>query len=98
LPLTVDGENSVGQIYAIPYLQLLGNHKLVTMQFLLPLHIFLEVRNLLKPQNLLPELQTRWIMVNNIKMLPIQMKFEFTTSKQLIKAEIKMARMNYDTI
>jgi len=94
--LTVDGENSVGQIYAMPYLKMLGNHEPVTMQFLLPLHIFLEVRNLLKPQNLPTEMQTRWIMVNNIKMLPIQMKFEFATSKQFIKAEIKMGKMNVE--
>jgi hypothetical protein len=94
-PLTVDGENSIGQKYAMPYLKLLGNHEPITMQFLLPLHIFLEVINLLKPQNTAPETQTRWIMLNNIKMLPIQMKFEFTTEKQYIKAELKMAKINH---
>jgi hypothetical protein len=92
-PLTVDGENSLGQTYAMPYLKILGSHEPVTMQFLLPLHIFLEVRNLLKPQNVPTNQQTRWIMVNNIKMLPIQMKFEFTAAKPFIQAEIKMAKM-----
>jgi hypothetical protein len=94
-PLTVDGENSLGQIYVMPYLKLLGDYEPVTMQFLFPLHIFLEVRNLLKPQDKDPEQQTRWILVNNTKMLPIQMKFEFTTSKQYIKAELKMAKINH---
>jgi hypothetical protein len=94
-PLTVDGENSIGQKYVIPYLKLLGDHEPITMQFLLPLHIFLEVINLLKPQNAPPEIQVRWILVNNIKMLPIQVKFEFSTSKQYIKAELKLAKINH---
>ena len=93
-PLTVDGENSLGETYAMPYINLLGNYEPVTMQFLFPLHVFLEVWNLLKPQNKPVEQQTRWIMIHNIKMLPIQMRFEFVVGKQYIKAEIKMAKMN----
>ena len=92
-PLTVDGTNSLGQVYAMPYLKLLGNHEPVTMQFLFPIHIFLEVINLLKPQDKSPKTQTRWIMVNNVKMLPIQMRFEFTVGKKHVKSEIKMAKL-----
>ena len=69
--LTVEGDNSLGQIYIMPYLKILGSHEPVTMQFLLPLHVFLEVRNLLKPQDVPTQMQTRWIMVNGTKMLPI---------------------------
>jgi hypothetical protein len=64
----------------------------LTEQFLFPLHAFLDVWSLLKPQNIETNKQKRWIMVNNIKTLPIQMKFEFTEGKQLIKSEIKLAK------
>ena len=94
MTLTVDGDNSLGQIYIKPYLQMLGGYEPVTEQFLFPLAIFLEVINLFKPQPGLPSSQTRWIMVHNIKMLPLQMRFEFTQGKNLVKAEIRMAKMS----
>jgi hypothetical protein len=90
--LTVDGDDSLGSVFIKPYINLLQNYEPVTEQFLFPLHVFLEVWQLLKPQNIETSHQKRWIMVDNIKYLPIQMKFEFTEGKPLIKSEIKMAK------
>jgi hypothetical protein len=92
--LRTDTENSVGQVFAKPYLELISNYEPVSCQFLLPLHQFIEVMNLLKPQDIPTSMQKRWIMVNNIKMLPIKMTFEFNEGKNTVKAEIKMANLN----
>ena len=74
----------------------MGDYEPVTEQFIFPLHIFVEVMNLLKPQNCAIGTQTRWVMVNNVKMLPVQMKFEFTEGKKYVKAEIKMAKIKIE--
>jgi len=92
--ITNNSVHSLGEIYIKPYLDMIGGYEPVTAQFLFPLHAFLEVVNLFKPQAGSPSSQTRWVMINNIKMLPLQMKFEFTQGKNFIKSEIKMAKMS----
>jgi len=91
--LIVDGEHSIGQTFIKPYLKMLGGYEPITLQFLFPANIFLQVINLFKPQSGIPEMQTRWIMVNNVKLLPLQMSFEFVQGKQYIKCQMKTAKI-----
>ncbi|MDD4847311.1 MAG: hypothetical protein PHR53_00900 [Bacteroidales bacterium] len=91
IELTAKGDYSVGELYAKPWLQFIGNYEPVTCKFLLPLHVFLDVIRLLKPQDESPAQQTRWIYAENSRMMPIQMNFEFGTG-EMILAEIKMAK------
>jgi len=60
--------------------------------FLFDLKTFLQVWNLLKPQDLPPEQQTRWVMVGSVKLLPIKMTFQFTEGKDYIFAEIEFSK------
>jgi len=90
--LCVSGENSLGKTFIEPWIHLLANHDPVTHCFLFDLKTFLQVWRLLKPQDLPPEQQTRWVMVGSIKLLPIQMTFQFTEGKDYIFAEIKFAK------
>jgi len=90
--LCVSGENSIGKIFIEPWLNLLANHEIITHKFLLDLKTFLEVWRLLKPQDMPPEQQTRWVMVGSVKLLPIKMTFQFTEGKPYILAEIEFAK------
>lgn len=87
-----EGTHSLGEDYVQPYLEMLNNYENISEKFLLPLAKALEVINLLKPQELEAENQTRWVMVNNIKMLPQQINMEFTKGKEFVVCEIKLAK------
>ena len=96
IDLKTTGENSLGQNYVKNYIERIQNYETIEMKFLLPLTKVLEVINLLKPQSVNPEMQTRFILVDNIKMLPIQMNFQFTKGSSLILTEIKLAKTILD--
>jgi hypothetical protein len=89
--LTVTGENSIGKRLIEPWLHVL-NHDSVTHTFLFDLKTFLEVWALLKPQDKPVAKQTRWVMVESVKLLPKKMTFEFTEGKEYILAEIEFAK------
>lgn len=90
--LTSTGENSVGENLIAPWLTLLSNHEIITHRFLFDLKTFLEVWLLLKPQDKPVSQQTRWVMVESVKLLPKKMTFEFTEGKEYILAEIELAK------
>jgi hypothetical protein len=89
--LCVTGENSIGENFIKPWLELL-NHESVTHKFLFDIKTFLEVWQLLKPQNKPTEQQTRWVMVESVKLLPKKITFQFTEGKDYILAEIEFAK------
>jgi hypothetical protein len=90
--LCVSGENSIGKIFIEPWIKLLSDYEPITHKFLFDLKTFLEVLRLLKPQDLPPEQQTRWVFVGSVKLLPTKMIFQFTEGKPYILAEIEFAK------
>jgi len=92
--LCVTGENSIGENFIAPWLNLLVNHETITHKFLFDVKTFLLVWRLLKPQSTTPEQQTRWVMVQSIKLLPKKITFQFTEGKDYILAEIEFAKPN----
>ena len=91
--LTVSGENSVGERWVKPWLELLAGYERVKYRFSLPLSEFLRLWQLLKPQDLSAERQTRWLMVGNVKSLPIQITFQFTEGANYVIAEVEAAKV-----
>jgi hypothetical protein len=91
--LTATGENSVGEKFVKPVLEMLSKYKKVNMKFLFPIHVFLDMIKLIKPQLETPSDQSRFVMVNNIKFLPIKMKFEFTQGRTEVLSEIQFAQI-----
>lgn len=92
LDLNTEGDKSLGETFVAPYLEMLNNYEIVSEKFLLPLSKTLEVMNLLKPQEMPAENQTRWVLINNVKMLPIKIDFVFQKNKEMVSCEINFAK------
>jgi hypothetical protein len=60
---------TLGEDYAMPALELSG-HKTLTYKLRLPKSKIQEVENLLRPSDLPPAMQTRFIIINNVKTVP----------------------------
>lgn len=67
--LTAKGANSLGEKYVRPVLELLG-HKTMTYKFRLPANMLQQVEDLLRPSELAPQRQTRFLIVRNVKSVP----------------------------
>ncbi len=89
--LTPTGSKSAGEVLVAPWLDLLSDYDKVNHKFSVPLAVFLEIIALLKPQEKNPDLQVRFVIVNQIKLIPIRMIFEFNSGKPNILAEIEFA-------
>ncbi|MDL2309376.1 hypothetical protein LJC53_07330 [Bacteroidales bacterium OttesenSCG-928-C03] len=91
ISLSVSGDHSLKQLVA-PWLEFLSSHEKVHHRFIFPLHVFLEVIRLLKPQDAPPEKQVRWALVGNIRLMPVKMDFQFTEGSGNILADIEFAK------
>ncbi len=94
--LTVDGENSVGQRWVKPWLSLLAKYEKVKCRFQLPLAMFISLWRLLKPQDESAESQTRWLMVGNVKSLPVKITFQFTEGGDTVIADVEAAKLKVE--
>ena len=92
IDITATGENSIGEVYAKPWLNFLATCEYIVYKFLVPISVFLEMISLLKPQNETTKNQKRWVLVDGVRLLPVTMTFEFMEGKEKIKAEIKFAK------
>lgn len=92
IDLKTTGSDSLGQNYMKKYVENFQQYEEIEMKFLFPLDKALEVMNLLKPQSLNSEMQTRYVMVDNVKLLPKQMNFQFTKGHDMVLSEIKFAK------
>ncbi len=92
ISLTPTGDQSVGELYVRPWLSFLSDYEKVTLKMMLPLTRFLEVWQLLKPQNTSIERQNRWILVDNVRYLPIKMTFQFKEGSRLVVANVECAK------
>ena len=90
--LTVQGDNSVGQLWVSPWLDFLANYEKVRYRFLLPLSEFLNLWRLLKPQDGREQSQTRWLLVAGVKSLPVKITFQFTEGGESVTAEVEAAK------
>lgn len=73
--LTAKGENSLGEKYIKPVLELLG-HKTITYKLRLPANMMQPVENLLRPSELPADKQTRFLIVRNVKSVPKKITFQ----------------------
>jgi hypothetical protein len=90
--LTPTGTNSIGETYAAPWLHFLASHERICHTFLLPISVFMEVLQLLKPQDVPISNQIRFVIIDSVKLMPIKMNFQFTEGSQNIIAEILFAK------
>ena len=73
--LKAKGANSLGEKYIRPVLELLG-HRTVTYKLRLPAGKMQAVEDLLRPSELEPERQTRFLIVRNVKSVPKKITFQ----------------------
>jgi hypothetical protein len=90
--LTATGTNSIGETYAAPWLRFLASHEKVCHTFLLPVTVFMEVLQLLKPQDVPIRNQIRFVIIDSVKLMPIKMNFQFTAGSRNVIAEILFAK------
>lgn len=92
ISLTATGTNSVGETYTAPWLSFLASYEKICHTFLLPVSAFMEVLQLLKPQDVPINRQTRFVIIDSVKLMPIKMTFQFTEGSRNIIAEIVFAK------
>jgi hypothetical protein len=90
--LTATGENSIGETYTAPWLRFLASHEKICHTFLLPVTIFMEMLQLLKPQDVPIQNQIRFVIIDSVKLMPIKMNFQFTEGSRNVIAEILFAK------
>ena len=78
--LTAKGGNSLGEKYVKPVLELLG-HKTITYKLRLPADMLQPVEDLLRPSELPPERQTRFIVIRNVKTVPKKITFQIENDR-----------------
>ena len=78
--LTAKGENSLGEKYVKPVLEL-ANHKTITYKLRLPANMMQPVEDLLRPSDLPPERQTRFIVIRNVKTVPKKITFQIDNDR-----------------
>ncbi len=76
LQLTSTGNNSVGERYIKPLLEMISKEDAFSYKFLLPINKVIEVMKLLKPQQAAASSQVRFVMVNNLRILPKKITFQ----------------------
>lgn len=74
------GHNSLGEKYIKPILELFG-HKTVTYKFRLPANMIQAVEDTLRPSVLPPEMQTRFLIVRNVKTVPRKITFQIDNNR-----------------
>lgn len=89
IDFTVDG---LGKQYVQPWLNYLSSHEKITHKFIFNYSVFLQVLQLLKPQNKPVKEQIRKVLVDHIELLPVKMNFQFTEGSENILAEIEFAK------
>jgi len=73
--LTAKGANSLGERYVKPVLQL-ANHRVINYTLRLPEYMMQPVEDLLRPSSKEPGMQTRYIIVDNVKSVPKRITFQ----------------------
>lgn len=76
LQLTSTGDDSVGEEYVKPLLEMISKDDTFSYKFLLPINKVLELMKLLKPQEAAASDQVRFVMVNNLRILPKKITFQ----------------------
>ena len=54
--------------------------------------MFLQLWQLLKPQDEPAERQIRWLLVGNVKSLPLKITFQFTEGAETVIADVEAAK------
>lgn len=91
LSLTASGERSWGARHLQKWFELYSRHRTITYTFLLPITKLLEVIQLVRPQNADPSMQTRSVMVNNVKSWPVKITFQMENTGDLVTTKIESA-------
>ena len=91
--LTARGENSLGEKYVKPVLELLG-HRTITYKFRLPASLMQTVEALLRPSELEPGRQTRFLIVRNVKSVPKRITFQIdNTVDETVLCQIEAVKV-----
>lgn len=88
--LSVDGNQSVGEVYLRKWLETYTGSKTITYRCRLPLLKAISLVNLLKPQA--GAVKTRWIMVDNIRSMPKKISLQFENNQGMVLCEIETVR------
>lgn len=93
LQLTSTGDNSVGEEYIRPLLEMISKEDTFSYKFLLPINKVLEVMNLLKPQEAVASGQVRFVLVNNFRILPKKITFQIDNNGGRYLCEVAGVRV-----
>lgn len=87
--LSVD---SIGEDMMRNYITVTEHSTKISYKLRLPMAMAKSVQNLMLPQDEDPEIQTRWIMVDNVRSLPRKISFEIENNNGMVLCEIEAAK------
>lgn len=92
--LNTVGENSLGELHLRKWLEILSKSDTITYKLLLPIGKMIELFNLLRPQDASPDNQTRFIMINSVKLIPKKITAEINNSSGRYLCEVQCVKAN----
>ena len=94
LNLTATGEQSVGEMWLKPYYEFLATKEEFEFIVRVPARVFLELYNLMQPQDKPESQQVRWVAFRSQRYLPSRISYQFGKSGTVI-ATITCARQHF---
>ena len=94
LNLTATGEQSVGEMWLKPYYEFLATKEEFEFIVRVPARVFLDIYNLMQPQDMPESQQVRWVAFRSQRYLPSQISYQFGKSGTVI-ATITCARQHF---
>lgn len=94
ISLAADGERSIGSIWLKPLYDFIGNSDSFRFTAVMPFWAWWQLQNCLRPQHTPHSEQQRWIMVNNIKLIPTKLSSEFSQQNAIV-VTIEALAMHY---
>ena len=95
LNLTATGEQSVGEMWLKPYYEFMATKEDFEFIVRVPARVFLELYNLMQPQDKPERQQVRWVAFRSQRYLPIRISYQFGKADTVI-ATITCARQHYE--
>lgn len=89
--LSVQGRQSIGEMWLKPKYEFLASVEWFEFDLIVPVNVFWEIKNLLKPQSKPINEQVRWLMIDNQRFLPRKISAQLGSSDN-IRVAIECAR------
>lgn len=90
--LTADGSDSLCSNYTDEWRKIVDLSKKITYKLRIPIVKAVEILRLIQPQTETPSEQTRWIVVDNVRSMPVKISMQVDNTDGLVLCELECAK------